>query len=165
MLGFARVSCQQLSAFYASKSKHPCTIGTPKNSCSSTKKSVHTNHKKGCTPFCIFVCILFSICTRTFQGLFQGCLGQPLTYLGAFYFSIYQHFVPTFANVSSQHFSTILLQQFPTFYVTICYHSCYHLLSFRLAIVSIPAGYFTSVFIDTVVSYVYPQKCKHNSAY
>lgn len=56
-------------------------------------------------------------------------------------------------SILCQHFSTILLQQFPTFYVTICYHSCYHLLSFRLAIVSILASsIFTSVFIATVVN-------------
>lgn len=135
MLGFARVSCQQLSAFYASKSKHPCTIGTPKNSCSSTKKSVHTNHKKGCTPFCIFVCILFSICTRTFQGLFQGCLGQPLTYLGAFYFSILCQHLPTFhLNISQQFYSNNsqhFTLPFATIHVIICYHLGQQLLAFQ----------------------------------
>lgn len=154
MLGFARVPCQQLSAFQASKSKHPRTIRTPKNSCSSTKKRVHTNHKKGCTPFCIFVCILFQFVRVLFWlilGMIIDVSRLSIKLPKCFYFSIYQHFVSTFANVSSQHFSTILLQQFPTFYVTICYHSCYHLLSFRLAIVSILSGYFTSVFIDTVV--------------
>lgn len=99
------------------------------------------NAKKGCTQTVKKGCILFAFLYAYFFNLYAYFLG-PVLGMSRLAIDLprrflFQHFVPTFANILRYH----------------CYHSCYHLLSFRLAIVSILASsIFTSVFIATVVN-------------
>ena len=132
MLGFARVPCQHLSAFYASKSKHPRTIRTPKNSCSSTKKRVHTNHKKGCTPFCIFVCILFQFVCILFWLILGMIIATSRLSIKLPRCFLFQHLSAFCVNICQRFISTFLNNFTPTIPNILRYHLLPFMLSFAI---------------------------------